>query len=109
MPNFAGTWKMRSSENFDELLKALGKPRAPWGAGRVALVNDPGTREAPGRQMAARSEAHPAEERQAESAPRESGARWPGAGALSPTAPPLSRAGSSRGAVTGDPGEGQGL
>lgn len=25
MPNFAGTWKMRSSENFDELLKALGK------------------------------------------------------------------------------------
>lgn len=26
MPNFAGTWKMRSSENFDELLKALGKP-----------------------------------------------------------------------------------
>lgn len=26
MPNFAGTWKMKSSENFDELLKALGKP-----------------------------------------------------------------------------------
>lgn len=25
MPNFAGTWKMKSSENFDELLKALGK------------------------------------------------------------------------------------
>ncbi|XP_035023596.1 cellular retinoic acid-binding protein 1 [Hippoglossus stenolepis] len=24
MPNFAGTWKMISSENFDELLKALG-------------------------------------------------------------------------------------
>ncbi|KAK0132018.1 Cellular retinoic acid-binding protein 1 [Merluccius polli] len=24
MPNFAGIWKMRSSENFDELLKALG-------------------------------------------------------------------------------------
>uniref|UniRef100_A0A4W5KVJ5 Cellular retinoic acid binding protein 1 n=1 Tax=Hucho hucho TaxID=62062 RepID=A0A4W5KVJ5_9TELE len=24
MTNFAGTWKMRSSENFDELLKALG-------------------------------------------------------------------------------------
>ncbi|KAG7315184.1 hypothetical protein KOW79_021272 [Hemibagrus wyckioides] len=24
MPNFAGTWKMRSSENFEELLKALG-------------------------------------------------------------------------------------
>ncbi|XP_018608076.1 cellular retinoic acid-binding protein 1-like [Scleropages formosus] len=23
MPNFAGTWKMKSSENFDELLKAL--------------------------------------------------------------------------------------
>ncbi|RXN05289.1 cellular retinoic acid-binding 1 [Labeo rohita] len=23
-PNFAGTWKMKSSENFDELLKALG-------------------------------------------------------------------------------------
>ncbi|KAI4826053.1 hypothetical protein KUCAC02_021708 [Chaenocephalus aceratus] len=27
MPNFAGTWKMKRSENFDELLKALGKPR----------------------------------------------------------------------------------
>uniref|UniRef100_A0A0E9W652 Cytosolic fatty-acid binding proteins domain-containing protein n=1 Tax=Anguilla anguilla TaxID=7936 RepID=A0A0E9W652_ANGAN len=25
-PNFAGTWKMKSSEHFDELLKALGKP-----------------------------------------------------------------------------------
>lgn len=25
MPNFEGTWKMRSSENFDELLKALGE------------------------------------------------------------------------------------
>ncbi|KAJ7994693.1 hypothetical protein DPEC_G00252140 [Dallia pectoralis] len=24
MPDFGGTWKMRSSENFDELLKALG-------------------------------------------------------------------------------------
>ncbi|XP_056135069.1 cellular retinoic acid-binding protein 1 [Lampris incognitus] len=24
MPNFAGTWKMKSSENFDELLRALG-------------------------------------------------------------------------------------
>uniref|UniRef100_A0A3B3SR73 Cellular retinoic acid binding protein 1 n=1 Tax=Paramormyrops kingsleyae TaxID=1676925 RepID=A0A3B3SR73_9TELE len=24
MPNFTGTWKMRSSENFNELLKALG-------------------------------------------------------------------------------------
>ncbi|XP_043933760.1 cellular retinoic acid-binding protein 1 [Protopterus annectens] len=24
MPNFAGTWKMKSSENFDELLKTLG-------------------------------------------------------------------------------------
>uniref|UniRef100_G3NWX1 Cellular retinoic acid-binding protein 1 n=1 Tax=Gasterosteus aculeatus aculeatus TaxID=481459 RepID=G3NWX1_GASAC len=23
MPNFAGTWKMKKSENFDELLKAL--------------------------------------------------------------------------------------
>ncbi|XP_053473143.1 cellular retinoic acid-binding protein 1b isoform X2 [Ictalurus furcatus] len=23
MPNFAGTWKMKSSENFEELLKAL--------------------------------------------------------------------------------------
>uniref|UniRef100_A0A672Q1Y4 Cellular retinoic acid binding protein 1a n=1 Tax=Sinocyclocheilus grahami TaxID=75366 RepID=A0A672Q1Y4_SINGR len=23
-PNFTGTWKMKSSENFDELLKALG-------------------------------------------------------------------------------------
>ena len=28
MPNFAGSWKMRSSENFDDLLKALGKPFA---------------------------------------------------------------------------------
>lgn len=26
MPNFAGTWKMKKSENFDDLLKALGKP-----------------------------------------------------------------------------------
>jgi len=25
MPNFAGTWKMKSSEHFEELLKALGK------------------------------------------------------------------------------------
>lgn len=25
MPNFTGTWKMKSSENFDELLKALGE------------------------------------------------------------------------------------
>ncbi|XP_039982752.1 cellular retinoic acid-binding protein 1 isoform X1 [Xiphias gladius] len=24
MPNFAGNWKMKSSENFDDLLKALG-------------------------------------------------------------------------------------
>ncbi|XP_054473243.1 cellular retinoic acid-binding protein 1 [Anoplopoma fimbria] len=24
MPNFAGTWKMKSSENFEDLLKALG-------------------------------------------------------------------------------------
>ncbi|KAG1955681.1 cellular retinoic acid-binding protein 1b [Pimephales promelas] len=24
MPNFAGTWKMKSSEHFEELLKALG-------------------------------------------------------------------------------------
>ncbi|XP_039623051.1 cellular retinoic acid-binding protein 2-like [Polypterus senegalus] len=24
IPNFAGNWKMKSSENFDELLKALG-------------------------------------------------------------------------------------
>ncbi|XP_034015998.1 cellular retinoic acid-binding protein 1 [Thalassophryne amazonica] len=24
MPNFAGIWKMKASENFDELLKALG-------------------------------------------------------------------------------------
>lgn len=31
MPNFAGTWKMRSSENFDELLKALGELGAGWG------------------------------------------------------------------------------
>ena len=27
MPNFAGTWKMKSSEHFDDLLKALGKPK----------------------------------------------------------------------------------
>ena len=25
MSNFAGNWKMKKSENFDELLKALGK------------------------------------------------------------------------------------
>lgn len=25
MPNFEGTWKMKSSMNFDELLKALGE------------------------------------------------------------------------------------
>lgn len=25
MSNFSGTWKMKSSENFDELLKALGE------------------------------------------------------------------------------------
>ncbi|KAL2295635.1 hypothetical protein Nmel_018750, partial [Mimus melanotis] len=24
MPNFSGNWKMKSSENFEELLKALG-------------------------------------------------------------------------------------
>lgn len=33
MPNFAGTWKMRSSENFDELLKALGETRGSRAAG----------------------------------------------------------------------------
>lgn len=33
MPNFAGTWKMRSSENFDELLKALGELGAGGRAG----------------------------------------------------------------------------
>lgn len=33
MPNFAGTWKMRSSENFDELLKALGEARGRRAAG----------------------------------------------------------------------------
>lgn len=25
IPDFSGTWKMKSSENFEELLKALGK------------------------------------------------------------------------------------
>ena len=25
MPNFEGTWKMKSSENFEDLLKALGE------------------------------------------------------------------------------------
>lgn len=25
IPNFAGTWEMKSSENFDELLKKLGE------------------------------------------------------------------------------------
>lgn len=25
MPNFAGTWKMKSSENFEDLLKTLGE------------------------------------------------------------------------------------
>lgn len=25
MPNFEGSWKMKSSENFDDLLKALGE------------------------------------------------------------------------------------
>lgn len=35
MPNFAGTWKMKSSENFEELLKALGKYeiRSPFFSG----------------------------------------------------------------------------
>lgn len=27
MQNFTGTWKMKSSENFDELLKALGEDK----------------------------------------------------------------------------------
>ncbi|KTF79735.1 hypothetical protein cypCar_00016227 [Cyprinus carpio] len=31
MPNFAGTWKMKSSENFEELLKALGKVKIESG------------------------------------------------------------------------------
>lgn len=35
MPNFAGTWKMRSSENFDELLKALGEARGSRATGCV--------------------------------------------------------------------------
>lgn len=34
MPNFAGTWKMRSSENFDELLKALGELGTAGGLGQ---------------------------------------------------------------------------
>ncbi|CAI9591185.1 unnamed protein product [Staurois parvus] len=25
MPNFSGNWKMKCSENFEELLKALGE------------------------------------------------------------------------------------
>lgn len=25
IPDFAGTWKMKNSENFEELLKALGE------------------------------------------------------------------------------------
>uniref|UniRef100_A0A8C4TYX8 Cytosolic fatty-acid binding proteins domain-containing protein n=1 Tax=Falco tinnunculus TaxID=100819 RepID=A0A8C4TYX8_FALTI len=41
MPNFSGNWKMKSSENFEELLKALGEceprdppPRLAEGGGR---------------------------------------------------------------------------
>lgn len=45
MPNFAGTWKMRSSENFDELLKALGK---------VVLRGMPGLLEAAARRPSPR-------------------------------------------------------
>lgn len=34
MANFTGSWKMRSSENFEELLKALGERRGcAWGVG----------------------------------------------------------------------------
>uniref|UniRef100_A0A8C0I924 Cytosolic fatty-acid binding proteins domain-containing protein n=1 Tax=Bubo bubo TaxID=30461 RepID=A0A8C0I924_BUBBB len=29
MPNFSGNWKMKSSENFEELLKALGECEPP--------------------------------------------------------------------------------
>lgn len=34
IPDFAGTWVMKSSENFDELLKKLGK----WKRNRVGWV-----------------------------------------------------------------------
>lgn len=43
MPNFAGTWKMRSSENFDELLKALGEA---LGGGGQPAAGGPGLRPA---------------------------------------------------------------
>lgn len=100
MPNFAGTWKMRSSENFDELLKALGKPRAVGGGlwGPSAAGARPGETE----RGAFRGAPHlgagvePARDPRVR-VRRTLAGRW----ALSPTAPPLSRAGSSRGEIPG--------
>lgn len=72
MPNFAGTWKMRSSENFDELLKALGelarsvgaceeeRPRGAPQARGVGSGTSAGGRASPGRGRGERSKATPA-------------------------------------------------
>lgn len=51
MPNFSGTWKMKSSENFEELLKALGEaaaaptpPRYFWAAAAESKLPPPGVK-----------------------------------------------------------------
>lgn len=98
MPNFAGTWKMRSSENFDELLKALGKLRRTARPFQV-----PQAREGWALGADSRQEGGPGviDRGAFRGAPRH-GARGPrdprvrrlsaGRRALSPTAPPLSPA-----------------
>ena len=111
MPNFAGTWKMRSSETFDELLKALGKlaraarpdessgRRRPGARGESALGTntrqegvlgalDRGEFQGASHLEVARRARDPLIQR-----------RFAGSLALSPTARSLSRARSSRGEI----------